>query len=762
MRKEGKLWLQIGLIFIISQTGVYTSCLAQGTPDIVWMRTGIAERVTSVAFSPDGQYLASGGWEPGVHIWQWSKGQLVRKFDADPYGTRRQYGQVVFSPDGRYIAAGTIGWTDISIKIWEASDGTLVRTLTGHTAPILSVVFSPDGQYIASAGADRTIRIWQVSDGTLVRTLTGHTDVVRTLAFSPNGEYLASGSYDNTIRIWQVSDWTTVHEIRGHTQPILSVAFSPDGQYIASGGIDSTIRIWQVSNGTFVRTLIGHSSSVMSVAFSPNGQLLASAGLDGTVRVWRASNGETVRVLSRGMNWLIWVAFSPDGQYLAASGARLREDGHVHGGEIELWRVSDWEIASTIAGHFYGVQIIAISPNGQYLASVGGYNDLKVWRVSDGTLLYVLPVYCTALSFSPDSQYFAVGVVVYAYFDQYITEVRIYRTSDGQFVRSLGYHQGIVSSLAFSPDGQYLASGGDEHGGDWADKAVKLWRLSDGMEQTLAQYPRTVTAVAFSPDGQYLASGCFFSSDSGPWVDIWRVSDGALVYRFSANRMNPLRFFTFSPDSQYLAAVMEVLYIWRLSDGQLMTTLAASEDASVSFSPDGQYLAAVGGGRDRINIWRVSNWTTVRSLEAPRDMRYLIFSPDGSSLLAQPWRWHPTPSIWLWRVSDWTVQYYDEVGCYHISSGNLVITPIVFSPDGRFFVYGCGVFPATLILANNPFACVPSNGDVNRSGCVDDADLLEVLFAFGSTGSLLADVNCDGIVDDGDLLIVLFNFGTGC
>jgi WD40 repeat protein len=121
---------------------------------------------------------------------------------------------VAFSPDGSLLASGG-GYGDATIKLWRVSDGALVRTLTGHTAEVRSVSFSPDGRLLASGSWDYTIKLWRVSDGALVRTLTP-TGLVRSVAFSPDGRLLASGSGGAT-ELWRVSDGALVRTLTGHT-----------------------------------------------------------------------------------------------------------------------------------------------------------------------------------------------------------------------------------------------------------------------------------------------------------------------------------------------------------------------------------------------------------------------------------------------------------------------------------------------------------------------------------------------------------------
>ncbi|MGK7900204.1 MAG: trypsin-like peptidase domain-containing protein, partial [Hormoscilla sp.] len=159
-------------------------------------------------------------------------------------------GSVAFSPDGQLLASGG---PDKTIKIWNLRSGRLLRTLTGHSRDVISVAISPDGQLLASGSYDNTINIWNLGSGRLLRTLKGHSDQIWSVAISPDGQLLASGSWDKTIKIWNLGSGRLLRTLTGHSDRIWSVAFSPDGQTIVSGGgcnwgvcnNDYDIRIWR-------------------------------------------------------------------------------------------------------------------------------------------------------------------------------------------------------------------------------------------------------------------------------------------------------------------------------------------------------------------------------------------------------------------------------------------------------------------------------------------------------------------------------------
>ncbi|MFB2970819.1 protein kinase [Aerosakkonema sp. BLCC-F183] len=216
-------------------------------------------------------------------------------------GHSNSVSSVAFSPDGQTLASGS---GDKTIKIWYIRSGQLKTTLTGHSNDVKSVAFSPDGQTLASSSEqlklpiwldrdhtvdDNTIKIWDISSGQLKTTLTRHSNPVYSVAFSPDGQTLASGGWDNTIKIWDISSGKLKTTLTGHYHRVYSVAFSPDGQTLASGGLDNTIKIWDIRSGALKTTLTGHSWSVNSVAFSPDGQTLASGSVDNTIKLWRIS-----------------------------------------------------------------------------------------------------------------------------------------------------------------------------------------------------------------------------------------------------------------------------------------------------------------------------------------------------------------------------------------------------------------------------------------------------------------------------------------
>jgi uncharacterized protein YjiK len=242
--------------------------------------TGHSDSVNSVAYSPDGQTLASGSVDSTIKLWNVKTGNLLQTLEGHSYSVN----SVAYSPDGQTLASGSV---DSTIKLWNVKTGNLLQTLEGHSSWVNSVTYSPDGQTLASGSEDNTIKLWNVKTGKLLQTLEGHSKSVYSVAYSPDGQTLASGSEDNTIKLWNVKTGKLLQTLEGHSKSVYSVAYSPDGQTLASGSGDDTIKLWNVPTGNLLQTLTGHYILVWSVAYSPDGQTLASGSSDKTIKIWR-------------------------------------------------------------------------------------------------------------------------------------------------------------------------------------------------------------------------------------------------------------------------------------------------------------------------------------------------------------------------------------------------------------------------------------------------------------------------------------------
>ncbi|PPQ89185.1 hypothetical protein CVT25_001153 [Psilocybe cyanescens] len=604
--------------------------------------------IYSVAFSPDGQYIATASRDHSVYLWNATTGRI----EGEPFnGHSGHVRSVVFSPDGKWIASGS---DDKTICVWNVWTGDLeLGPLTGHTDKVTSVAFSPDGKWIVSGSNDKTILFWNGSTGKLERgPYTGHSMGVNSVAFSPDGRMLVSGSEDKEIYVWSSSTGLqTQGPFIGHTEGVRSVAFSPDGQNIVSGSDDRTIIIWNVSTGVIERgPLVGHTKRVTSVAFSPDGSRIASGSHDRTLRLWNANTGESEQTLDGHMFWVHSVAFSPDGQRIVSGSSDTT---------FRLWNTSPRELASvdktlgdwntslgllkdgTPTGHTDAINSVAFSPDGNWIASGSDDFTICVWNTSTGQL-GIGPMRghnrnVTSVVFSPDGRWIASGSddKTICLWNTSTGELEQNRHTEQTNVAPTYYspfsgHTDCINSVAFSPDGRKIASGS-------SDKTIRVWNTLTGKLEggPFIGHTDAVLPVAFSPDGKWIGSG---SKDTT--VCLWSVSTGELSRGPLTGHTNGVRSIAFSPDGVWIVSGSfdRTLRLWNVSTGMLERepfTGHSSLVTTVAFSPDGKWI--VSGFCDAtIRVWSASSGELAYILPSGHT-NFIIsasFSPDGTQIVS--------------------------------------------------------------------------------------------------------------------------------
>jgi WD40 repeat protein len=614
-------------------------------PELV-VQTGHSHRVESVAFSRDGKTLASGSEDNTIKLWDVSSGTELRTLT----GHSSSVNSVSFSPLGKTLASGS---GDHTIKLWDVSSGTELRTLTGHSSSVNSVSFNPDGKTLASGSGDHTIKLWDITTGTALLTLKGYSPV----AFSPNGKTLASGSGDATIKLWDVTSGTELRTLKGHWA--YSVAFSSDGKTLASGSQDHTIKLWDVTSGAELRTLRGHFDSVNSVAFSPDGKTLASGSgeavlrrhhfnssalaggfEDFTIKLWDVASGTELRTLKGHFNAVVAVAFSPDGKTLA-SGSWDKT--------IKLWKVASGTELRTLTAHSSWVESVSFSPDGKTLASGSADYAINLWDLTSGRELRTLtgPRHSgfelrnvvefsafVSVAFSPDGKTLGSG--------SKDTTIKLWDVTSGRELRTLTGHSQWVRSVAFSPDGKKLASGSE-------DETIRLWDVTTGRElRTLKGHSDGVFSVAFSPDGKTLAS-----CGGDNTIKLWDVTNGSEL-RTLKGHSSWVESVAFSPDGTTLASGSEdkSIKLWDVTSGTELRTLEGHSNwkLSVAYSPDAKTLASVSQEKT-IKLWDTTSGKEMRTLKGHSDSVYAVaFSSDGKTLASGS----ADTYLKLWRVADGT------------------------------------------------------------------------------------------------------------
>jgi YD repeat-containing protein len=420
--------------------------------------------IFALAFSPDGQVLVSGSMDTGIKFWDMATGNCLQSWHYQhPWG-------LAFSPDGN-VLAGSLGDTSRSILLWNWRTGEILKTLTGHSGPANGIAFAPypialapgepPRQILVSCGQDGLVKVWDIDSGECLHTMTEHTGMCWALAMHPAGDRFATSSFDHTLKIWDIATGTCLHTLCGHTAEVCGVHFSPDGQLVASAGSDRTLRLWDVATGQCLTVLTGHTDSVWGVAFingnTPDGQwlpgqALVSIGIDQTIRFWDVSRPSPLGIpqsLGQTHRSAPTVSSTPPSPTSPTSSSSLPHH--------PLPTISG-HCLKTIQGGNAGLRSIASHHHRHLIASGGLGSAIRLWNEA------------------------------------------------GECVQTFAGYEGSIWKVAFHPRGDLLASAS-------LNGEVRIWELATGRcRYTLRRENNSwIQAFGYTPQG-YLISAT--SSDS--------------------------------------------------------------------------------------------------------------------------------------------------------------------------------------------------------------------------------------------------------
>ncbi len=547
--------------------------------------------IRSVAFSPDGEILASASDDKTVKLWNTQTGQFLKKLE----GHDQRVWSVAFSPDGKTVASSS---EDKTVRLWDIHTGECWKVLEKHTHWVRGVAFSSDGKILASGSSDRTVILWDAQTGNYIRTLEGHhTARVRTVAFSADGKILASGSDDHTIRLWDVDSGNYLKTLSGHTERVRSLAFSPaaNSHILASASEDHKVILWDIDANKRHRILSEHTEKVWSVTFTdPEGKTLISSSDDKTVKLWDAHTGECLKTLQGYTDWAWSLVFHPSSNILISG-----NDDKT----IKLWNLYTEE-AKSLAGHTNRIRAVALSPDSSLIASGSDDRTIRLWDVETGQHRKTFVDHfdrVLTVDFSPNNRYLASGG------DDKI--LRIWNIHTGEYRQTQDNHKNWLWSVTFSPDSSILASGSE-------DCTIKFWDVETGKcLQTLYGHRGWVRSVRFSPDGNTLVSG---SEDNT--VKLWDVATGKCIQTLEG-KTGWVRTVAFSPQGRFVASAggNPIVEIWDIKTAQLYLTLSGHQERiwSVVFSADGQTLAS-SSEDGTIMLWHTETGELRKSLKSPR------------------------------------------------------------------------------------------------------------------------------------------------
>jgi WD40 repeat protein/serine/threonine protein kinase/DNA-binding SARP family transcriptional activator len=586
-------------------------------------------------------------------------------------------GLLAWSPKGVFVTEGPEDSGLIDIR--DGETGQSVLSFQGHDGDVNDVAFSPDGSRLASTGGDGALNVWDPSTGRLLSSLSANGEAWGP-SFSADGSLVsAAWSHDEGgVLILDLSTDRVVSTIRVPPGGAIDTALSPDGQHVAMARPlpgDEVGAVFDVTTGEQAFALAGPSSGSpvdsRGVAWSPDGRLIAASS-EGTARVWDAETGTVRHTLLGHSGLVLGVAWSPDSSRLVTGGsdgtAKVWEIGPE--GVLERWSLSAQESKSGIVG-------VAFSPDGsRVMAGDAGISAVKVWDLGptgDAEWANLPAPGYPGAEFMPDGR----RVVTSSWEGRVefpgVDAVTIWDLRTGRESRTIGPPTDYFwfGSFDVSPDGSSIAlGGGSTPEGFGGASAVRAWDTSTGEELWRIGHDPQVNEVAFSPDGEYVATA--------DWQGTTKIVDrSGRVIRVLSEGDHNFSDVAFSSDGRLVATAAfngsaDRVRVWEWARGQVLLTIDAEGPyAQVDFDPDGPRVLLTGSD-GLAEIWDVETGARVAVLAGPPGgVKDLVFSPDGSRIAI--------------ASVDGLVRLFDaDTGAQQLSlrGSGCAVEGVAFSPDG--------------------------------------------------------------------------------
>jgi WD40 repeat protein/uncharacterized caspase-like protein len=571
-------------------------------PELV-MQTGHSLSVNCAVFGPDHRWLAAGGADNLITLWDVDSGLELRALT----GHQNWINALAVSADGELLASAS---NDRTIKVWNVASGREILTLKGHTAAVEAVLFSPDRRWIASGSADHTIKLWDSKSGRTLQTLTADTPVTK-LAVSPDGKTLASGSADGTLKLWNTVDWNLSHTLTKQTKTITALAFNPDNREVVSGTESGELAVWDAISGKARFTTRQPGAAILMAAFNTERELV-SVTTDGMIVFRDSATGKQKAALPGNSDSpaTTFASVSKDGKFLA-SGTGNRS--------FEIRNLADRKPARSLATHTAAFFAVAFSRDGSWLAAGANDHSVRLWQVATGREMPRLSGHTgwvLGLAFSPDSRQLATASIN--------GEVKIWDVSSGREVQSQSYGGDQLHAIMFSDDAKWLAAAG-------TGQVIHLLDLSNEQTRNLPRNESEITSLVFLPGSSLIAS-----AGTDKTIRIWDAARGTLVKALQplGEQINAL---AVSPRGDMLAAGTDggTVELIKLDNAERQTLPGHSHEIfNVAFSRDGSVLAA--GGQDQnIRLWDPATGREVQTLTgASGAVNGLAFSNNSHFLVS--------------------------------------------------------------------------------------------------------------------------------
>lgn len=620
---------------------------------------GHGKPVCSIAFSPDGSQLVSGGEDNVSRIWQVSTGEQVLSLRGHTSYVR----DCVFSPDGSRVLSAS---RDQQVKLWNPSAYGEALALgrnegSQHADAVLSARFSDDGSQIITASRDRTAQLWDTETQTLVESFNeGHEFLASHAVFFSGGSKLATAAGDGTTRIWNVASGTEIDRLEG-TGRTAAVDVSTDGRWLASAGNENNVKVWDLASGKLAANLQGHEEAVSAIRFSPNGKTLASGDERGRCQTWVLENNQwqVDRQLRGHSRAITGLAFSPQGRLVSASGDNTCAQWNLETGQ---------ELTELVLKHPGWITGLDVSDDGAMALTICDDGQLRLWSLEDARLLRKIQpnsnVLYTSVDISPNGKLAIAACAAEASVQMWKLDTGAEIAPGDQAWLDLGDRSGILWSAQFSPGGdRMLTIGGND---------AQLWDIESRKQMVRFTPHGTVASADLSPNGELMVTGSWDRS-----AKIWDVATGKAIRKLDGVHQGFINSVEFSPDGKHILTASDdsTARLWDVATGKTVEPLFQGHTGRIfkaQFSSDGSKVLTTSGDKSA-RIWDARSGQSLVTLEGHRwGVLCGQFSADANKVITGSA--DDQAIVWDARSGEVLLKLAG-----HTSS----VTGVAFSPDGK-------------------------------------------------------------------------------
>ncbi|MFQ4137739.1 NB-ARC domain-containing protein [Nodosilinea sp. PGN35] len=443
---------------------------------------GHSQRVAYVAIAPvpDSQgrvIVASGSHDQTVRLWDLRSRQCLHILQDHA----NLVWNLAFSADGQTLATSSM---DGTIGLWEVATGRLQRVLKGHTHIVSAATFIPGTDWLVSSSFDQTLKYWDIHQGTCLHTTVAHRGEVWGVSSTADGCQLATVGNDKLVKRWDTQTKQCLSAVGGSSSQIYGVAALGPG-LVASGGDDEVTRLWDLATGQCLTTLAGHSSWVWAIAPHPSQPDLATAGGDGTIKLWNRQSGQLRRTLTAHTAAVYGLVYRADGRFLASCGADAG---------AKLWDAHTGACLRSFAGHRSWVWDCALATHQPWLVTASNDETLKIWDIHTGECLRTLTGHkerIWAVAMAPDDSLVASGSEDYT--------AKLWNPTTGDCLYTLVGHRSQIKTVAFDPGGRWVATGSQDCTLKLWDTAGQCLRTFEGHRSAVSSLTFVTPASGAPP-----------------------------------------------------------------------------------------------------------------------------------------------------------------------------------------------------------------------------------------------------------------------